>query len=77
MITKQNDLDSDIARAVLEIDYINKGVISYENKDLDLEVYIYVPRMGCDEVYGQETLYELLDRFDTDTIEAYQSGEEL
>ena len=77
MLTSKHDLDSDVSQAELELDYINKGVIAYEHEKLGLEVYVYVSKMGCNEVYNHETLYEIVDRFGSDAVEAYQGNEEL
>jgi hypothetical protein len=53
------------------------AVIAFKNEELDLEVYINVKDLSYNEVYNNETLYELVERLGGDIIEAYQSGEEL
>jgi hypothetical protein len=77
MITCKHELDNDVKWAELELVYINSAVIAFKNEELDLEVYINVKDLSYNEVYNNETLYELVERLGGDIIEAYQSGEEL
>ena len=77
MLTSKHDLPSELSQAELELEYINSALIAFNNPDLDLDVYIKVSKLSYNEVYNNETLYDLVDRLGSDAVEAYQGNKEL
>ena len=77
MNTCKHDLPLELSRAELQLDYINSVVIAFKNEEIDLAVYINVKELSYNEVYNNETLYDLVDRLGSNIIEVYQGNEEL
>lgn len=77
MNTCKHDLVNHIKWAELELDYINSEIIAFTNNAVDLHVYIETPKLGDNEVYNNETLYELAERVGGDIVQVYHGNEEL